>query len=170
MASVSAPTMPMALADIMIGGAILPSLLHQDPRYFYQGQRHKEVAHTPRPRSADSSAGEITDGRQLNYSSLGGRPGLRQLSRTLYYPASNRGPGLVFRAMPFSAPASACSAVWCKSSSCTSSRPKPKIRTSRGGHGKAAQDAAQAIRMNSNRGSWCPQGSGGLCQHDATNP
>src|SRR5215469_11288733 len=25
------------LADIMIGGAILPSLLHQDPRYFYQG-------------------------------------------------------------------------------------------------------------------------------------
>jgi hypothetical protein len=25
------------LTDIMIGGAILPSLLHQDPRYFYQG-------------------------------------------------------------------------------------------------------------------------------------
>jgi hypothetical protein len=24
--------------DIMIGGAILPSLLHQDPRYFYQGK------------------------------------------------------------------------------------------------------------------------------------
>ena len=24
-------------SDIMIGGAILPSLLHQDPRYFYQG-------------------------------------------------------------------------------------------------------------------------------------
>lgn len=23
--------------DIMVGGAILPSLLHQDPRYFYQG-------------------------------------------------------------------------------------------------------------------------------------
>ena len=23
--------------DIMIGGAILPSLLHQDPRYYYQG-------------------------------------------------------------------------------------------------------------------------------------
>ncbi len=25
------------VSDIMIGGAILPSLLHQDPRYFYQG-------------------------------------------------------------------------------------------------------------------------------------
>ena len=26
-----------AVTDIMFGGAILPSLLHQDPRYFYQG-------------------------------------------------------------------------------------------------------------------------------------
>jgi hypothetical protein len=26
-------------SDIMIGGAILPSLLHQDPRYFYPGNR-----------------------------------------------------------------------------------------------------------------------------------
>jgi hypothetical protein len=25
-----------SFSDIMIGGAILPSLLHQDPRYFYQ--------------------------------------------------------------------------------------------------------------------------------------
>src|ERR1700734_1290885 len=25
------------LTDIMVGGAILPSILHQDPRYFYQG-------------------------------------------------------------------------------------------------------------------------------------
>ncbi len=26
-----------SFSDILIGGAILPSLLHQDPRYFYQG-------------------------------------------------------------------------------------------------------------------------------------
>ena len=26
-----------AVTDIVIGSAILPSLLHQDPRYFYQG-------------------------------------------------------------------------------------------------------------------------------------
>jgi len=25
------------VSNIMIGGAILPALLHQDPRYFYQG-------------------------------------------------------------------------------------------------------------------------------------
>ena len=29
-------------SDIMIGGAILPSLLHQDPRYFYQGTGTKK--------------------------------------------------------------------------------------------------------------------------------
>ena len=27
------------LTDIMIGGAVLPSILHQDPRYFYPPQR-----------------------------------------------------------------------------------------------------------------------------------
>lgn len=32
------------LTDIMIGGAILPSILHQDPRYFYQGTGTKKVA------------------------------------------------------------------------------------------------------------------------------
>jgi hypothetical protein len=30
------------LTDIMIGGAILPSILHQDPRYFYQGTGTKK--------------------------------------------------------------------------------------------------------------------------------
>src|SRR6266576_6912082 len=34
------------LSDIMIGGAILPSLLHQDPRYF--GHGHKQVSRFPR--------------------------------------------------------------------------------------------------------------------------
>jgi len=42
--------------DIMVGGAILPSLLHQDPRYFYQGRAQTSLAlctHSP----AHSSAG-----------------------------------------------------------------------------------------------------------------
>jgi hypothetical protein len=30
--------------DIMIGGAVLPSLLHQDPRYFYQGTGKTNLA------------------------------------------------------------------------------------------------------------------------------
>jgi hypothetical protein len=30
--------------DIMVGEAILPSLLHQDPRYFYQGMGTKKIS------------------------------------------------------------------------------------------------------------------------------
>jgi Carboxypeptidase regulatory-like domain len=81
-------------SDIMIGGAILPSLLHQDPRYFYQGTgtsgsrfRHAVfstfVARTDQGKS------------QPNYSSLGGVLASSSLAN-LYYPRSNRGAGLVF--------------------------------------------------------------------------
>jgi hypothetical protein len=80
--------------DIMIGGAILPSLLHQDPRYFYQGTG------TTKSRIRHALLGPFvarTDngGHQLNYSSLGGDLASSALSN-LYYPRSNRGVGLVF--------------------------------------------------------------------------
>jgi hypothetical protein len=61
--------------DIMIGGAILPSLLHQDPRYFYQGtgttsSRIRHAVFSPFVAKGDN-------GRwQPNYSSLGGRFGV----------------------------------------------------------------------------------------------
>ena len=81
-------------ADIMIGGAILPSLLHQDPRYFYQGSgttgsrlRHAVFSTFV----ARTDAGES----QPNYSSLGGILASSSLAN-LYYPRSNRGVGLVF--------------------------------------------------------------------------
>lgn len=35
-------------SDIMIGGAILPSLLRQDPRYFYQGNRYDPLPNPSR--------------------------------------------------------------------------------------------------------------------------
>lgn len=80
--------------DIMIGGAILPSLLHQDPRYFYQGTgttksrlRHAILA----PFLARGDNGRY----QPNYSSMGGDLGSAALSN-LYYPRSNRGVQLVF--------------------------------------------------------------------------
>jgi carboxypeptidase family protein len=82
------------LTDIMIGGAILPSLLHQDPRYFYQGtgttkSRLRHALTTPFWCKGDN-------GRwQPNYSSLGGYLGSGAIANT-YYPGSNRGPGLVF--------------------------------------------------------------------------
>jgi Carboxypeptidase regulatory-like domain len=58
-------------SDIMIGGAILPSLLHQDPRYFYQGtgttgSRIRHAMFSPFVAKGDNGKW------QPNYSSLGG--------------------------------------------------------------------------------------------------
>jgi Carboxypeptidase regulatory-like domain len=80
-------------SDIMIGGAILPSLLHQDPRYFYQGtgtkkSRLRHAAFHPFVCKGDNG------NWQPNYSSLGGDLGSSAISN-LYYPTSNRGASLV---------------------------------------------------------------------------
>jgi hypothetical protein len=81
-------------SDIMIGGAILPSLLHQDPRYFYQGtgttgSRIRHAMFSPFVARSDS-------GKWMpNYSSLGGNLASSALSN-LYYPRADRGAGLVF--------------------------------------------------------------------------
>lgn len=82
------------LTDILVGGAILPSLLHQDPRYYYQGtgttkSRLIHALSTPFICKGDN-------GRwQTNYSSLGGYLASGAIS-DLYYPQSNRGAGLIF--------------------------------------------------------------------------
>jgi len=80
--------------DIMVGGAILPSLLHQDPRYFYQGKgttgsRIRHAVLSPFWARFDNG------GWGPNYSSLGGDL-VSSAVANLYYPASNRGVGLVF--------------------------------------------------------------------------
>jgi hypothetical protein len=81
-------------SSILLGGAILPSLLHQDPRYFYQGTggtssrlRHAMVS----PFICRGDNGQ----RQINYSSIGGDLGATALSMT-YYPSTNRGAGDAF--------------------------------------------------------------------------
>ena len=81
-------------SDIMIGGAILPSLLHQDPRYFYQGtgttgSRFRHAVFSTFVARGDNGKS------QPNYSSLGGVLASSSLAN-LYYPGSNRGAGLVF--------------------------------------------------------------------------
>jgi len=81
-------------SDIMIGGAILPSLLHQDPRYFYQGtgttgSRVRHAMFSPFVARGDNGKW------QPNYSSLGGDLAASALGN-LYYPRSNRGVGMVF--------------------------------------------------------------------------
>jgi Carboxypeptidase regulatory-like domain len=80
--------------DIFFGGAILPWLFHQDPRYFYQGTGTKKarVLHAlSSPYVCRGDNGKT----QPNYSSMGGDLISGAISN-IYYPESNRGPGLVF--------------------------------------------------------------------------
>ena len=86
-----------AVSGILVGGAILPSVLHQDPRYFYEGEgttksRFMHAISTPFVAKGDN-------GRwQFNYSSTGGDLISGALSN-LYYPDQDRGAGLVFAVM-----------------------------------------------------------------------
>ena len=79
--------------DIMIGGAILPSLLHQDPRYFYQGtgSNKSRILHAvTNPFVTRGDNGKP----QPNYSTIGGDLASAAISNA-YYPPSNRGVGLL---------------------------------------------------------------------------
>jgi len=82
-------------SDILIGGAVLPSLLRQDPRYYYQGTgtTKSRVYHAiSSPFICRGDNGKL----QPNYSSVGGDLSSSALSN-LYYPQSDRGMGLVFQ-------------------------------------------------------------------------
>jgi len=82
-------------SDILIGGAVLPSLLHQDPRYYFKGTgtTKSRVFHAiSSPFICRGDNGRL----QPNYSSVGGDLSSSALSN-LYYPQSDRGAGLVFQ-------------------------------------------------------------------------
>ena len=77
------------VTDIMIGGALLPSLLHQDPRYFFQGtgtitSRMLHAISNPFICKGDNGKW------QPNYSSVGGDLASATI-QNVYYPRSNRG-------------------------------------------------------------------------------
>jgi len=79
----------------LFANAILPSLLHQDPRYFYQGSGKKgsrawHAILAPIVCKGDNGKS------QPNYSQMGGLLISASLSNA-YYPESNRGAGLVAR-------------------------------------------------------------------------
>jgi len=81
-------------SDILIGGAVLPALLHQDPRYFYQGggtTKSRLLHALSHPFMCRGDNGEW----QPNYSSMGGDLAASALENA-YYPQSNRGASLVF--------------------------------------------------------------------------
>jgi hypothetical protein len=76
----------------MIGSAILPSLLHQDPRYFYRGSGSKKSRALYAISAAIICRGD--NGRmQPNYSYVLGSFAAGGISN-LYHPASDRGVGL----------------------------------------------------------------------------
>lgn len=81
-------------SHLMISDAILQSLLHEDPRYFYRGTG------TTKSRLMHAISSPFWSRRDNgtwgpNYSSLGGDLISSSLAN-LYYPKSNRGAGLVF--------------------------------------------------------------------------
>lgn len=81
-------------SEALFGNAILPSLLHQDPRYFYRdsGTKGSRAWHALlAPFVCEGDNGKT----QPNYSQMGGSLISAALSNT-YYPDSQRGPGLVF--------------------------------------------------------------------------
>jgi len=82
-------------SEALFANAILPSLLHQDPRYFYRGSGTKRsrawhAIMAPFVCQADNGKS------QPNYSQMGGSLISASLSNT-YYPDSERGAALVFR-------------------------------------------------------------------------
>ncbi|HET6143796.1 MAG TPA: carboxypeptidase-like regulatory domain-containing protein [Candidatus Acidoferrales bacterium] len=84
-----------SLTEIMLDGAVLPSLLHQDPRYIYKGTgtTRGRVAHVFY--SLVTTRGD-NGSLQPNYSYLGGDLASAAISN-LYYPRANRGGALVLQ-------------------------------------------------------------------------
>lgn len=97
------------VTDTMFGGAILPSLLHQDPRYFYQGMgttKSRLLHALANPFICRGDNGKL----QPNYSSIGGDVISSSLSN-LYYPSDDRGFGTIFENVGISTAERALSSV-----------------------------------------------------------
>jgi len=82
-------------SKILLGDAVLPSLFHQDPRYFYQGtgttkSRLLHALSTPFITRGDDGR------REINYSNILGDLASGAIANA-YYPSQDRGAGLVAR-------------------------------------------------------------------------
>jgi hypothetical protein len=80
--------------DTMFGGAILPTILHQDPRYYYKGTgsiRSRALYAMAMPFVCKGDNGKW----QPNFSSVGGDLISAAISTT-YYPQQDRGANLLF--------------------------------------------------------------------------
>jgi hypothetical protein len=82
------------VTGVFLGSAILPSLLKQDPRYFYKGSGSRRSRTLYAIANAVMCKGD--NGRwQANYSNILGNLGAGGISN-LYYPAKDRGAELTF--------------------------------------------------------------------------
>jgi len=95
--------------DIMIGDAIMPAVLHQDPRYYYKGtgtikERTMYALANPLRRKGDNGKW------QPNWSSWAGYLGAGALSN-LYYPEKDRGAKPVFQGFGIGVAAAAANGV-----------------------------------------------------------
>jgi Carboxypeptidase regulatory-like domain len=82
---------------ILVGDAALPSLLHQDPRYFYQG-RGTKMSRLLHALSSPLFTRGDNGRRQVNFSDIGGDLVSGALANA-YYPAKDRGPGLMLNSV-----------------------------------------------------------------------
>ena len=82
-------------SKILLGDAVFPSLLHQDPRYFYQGTGTTKSRLLMPCQLRSITRGD--DGkREINFSNILGDLASGALANA-YYPSQDRGVGLVFR-------------------------------------------------------------------------
>lgn len=81
--------------NVMVGDAILPSLLHQDPRYFYMGTGTTKSRAFHALASAFVTRGD-NGRREINYSNIGGDLASGAIANA-YYPQADRGAGLVLK-------------------------------------------------------------------------
>ncbi len=84
-----------ATTEDLVGNAILPSLLHQDPRYFYQGSGTKKSRAVHAVLAAFICKGD-NGAWQPNYSTWGGSLIASSVSMA-YYPSSDRDAAHVFK-------------------------------------------------------------------------
>ncbi len=98
------------VSDILIGGAILPSLLHQDPRYYYQGTgtiKSRTLHAISYSFVCKGDNGHL----QPNYSTIGGDIASSALSN-LYYPEPDRGWGPTLQSIGISTAERAASSLF----------------------------------------------------------
>lgn len=82
--------------NVLVGDAVLPSLLHTDPRYFYQGTGTTKSRLWHAISSTFVTKGDFDGRPKVNFSNIGGDLASGAMANA-YYPDRDRGAGLVVK-------------------------------------------------------------------------